>query len=293
MSLILTAEQTRNRLLSRICPLFSKGGPRDGMKSPPQVGSAVLFRYNQCSLLLTANHVRFDDDGRERDLLIRIPGETGDSTTFVNLKRSNSPWAVRLPEYQNADVICIPLPMKLADEVGKLCDFVEPSEIGSPDDEVSGCESRFLLAGFPASKNRSAVKDPQTQRARKAWGNTVFFAESNCRLPDEYVARGGQSSSAHFALEFGTKMQLFSGGPEQQAPDFHGVSGGGVWKLHFDPHTRLVECCSLVGIFIKRESIRGKIVLTFVRSEWASSPDAWWHDDAVETAHITSAKRKT
>jgi len=293
MSLILTVKQTRDRLKKRVCPLFTKGGPRDGLKSPPQVGSAVLLRYDNRSILLTANHVRFDDAGRERDLLIQTPGETDDSTTFVNLKRASRPWTIRLPEYANADVICIPLPVKLADAVGKLCDFVEPSEIGSPDDEVSGCESRFLLIGFPVSKNEPANKNPQTDRARKAWGNTVFFIETESRLPDEYLARDGQSLAAHFALQGDTKMRPFSGGPVQQTPDFHGVSGGGVWKLHVDPRTRLVERCSLVGIFIKREPLRGKIVLTFVRSAWANNPGAWWRDDVEQTARVTSAKGET
>ena len=283
--MILTVEQTLDRLLRRTCPLFAKGGPRDSLKSPPQVGSAVLFRFGQCSLLLTANHVRWDEEGCERELLIRSPGKAEDSTTFNSLKRPETPWRVKLPDYRDADIVCIPMSENLADSVGEMCEFVEPDDIGHPDDEIHGCGSRFLLIGFPNSSNKQAVIDPSTGRARKGWGNTAFFAEPQHRLPDDFVARDGQSSASHFALEGNTKMRPFVGGSICHAPKLNGMSGGGVWKLQIDPRTQLVERCALVGIFIKQDSWRGKIVLTSVCVEWAIDPKNWWHGDITDFAH--------
>jgi hypothetical protein len=134
------------------------------------------------------------------------------------------------------------------------------------------------LIGFPNSRNKGAVSDPVSGRPRKGWVNTAFKAELTKRLPLDFASRSSGDPNAHFVMEAGKKMRLFQGGPVRDAPDFHGMSGGGVWKLHVDPRTRFVERCALVGIFTRRENERGKIALVAVRVEWAQDYRLWWRD---------------
>lgn len=274
--LILSVPQTRERLVRRVCPLFSEPAPRDALKSPKLVGSAVLFRYNQCSVLLTAKHVC--DAGNGSSLMVRAPGATSDSTSFVRLPFSAKPWKVRATGFDEADVVCIPLHMKTADWVGQMCQYVEPYELGSVDEEEAELESRYLLFGFPHSKNKQATLDPRTGLARKAWGNTAFIGELRRRLPQKFATIGGRASHAHFALEASKKMSTFSGGV-RDAPDLRGMSGGGIWKVLVDPQTQMVEKCSLVGLLIEREIIGGKVVLRAVRTDWAGDYRKWYCEE--------------
>ena len=270
----LTVPQVRDKLVRRVCPLFVEGGARDGLKSPKQVGSAVLFQYGQCSVLLTAKHVCKEGNGVP--LRVLTAGDSIDSGIFDSLPYSQKPWNVRSSGFEDADVACIPLNIETAESVGLECEYVDPEEIGSVDDEMPGLESRFVLIGFPNSRNKQAVCDPRTGRARKSLNPTAFTGEFRKRLPARFAAPNGQSPTAHFALQATKKMAMFSGEPDRDAPDFHGMSGGGVWKLHIDPATQLVERCSLVGIFIEKVNKQGIIVLRAVRVEWAKDYTTWW-----------------
>lgn len=272
--MIPTLPQTRDKLLRRVCPLFAVGGARDALKTPKQVGSAVLFRYGECSLLLTAKHVC--EEGKGGPLMVVTPGDSIDARTFVTLPYSQKPWNVRCAGFEDADVACIPMEIDTAESVGRQCEYVEPDEIGSVDDEIPGLASRFVLIGFPNSRNQQAVCDPLTGRARKPWKVTAFTGELRARLPSKFATPNGQSPAAHFALQASKKMAMFSGEADRDGPDFHGISGGGVWKLHIDPTTQLVERCSLVGVFIEKVNQQGIIVLRAVRVEWAKDYTTWW-----------------
>ncbi len=274
--MILTLPQLRETLVSRVCPLFAEGGTRDGFKTPRHVGSAVLFRYNKCSLLLTAKHVCDERNGAH--LMVKIPGDSRESCAFINLSYSENPWTIRSREFENADVVCIPMQTDIADSLSQEHEFVYPDEIGNADEELTGFESLFILIGFPNSRNKQAVRDPTTGRARKGWGVTAFTAELRQRLPAEFARGKGKSISAHFALRAAKKMASFSGEPDRDAPEFRGMSGGGIWKVHIEPTTKLVERCSLVGVFIEKENQRGIVVLRAVRVEWARDYTTWWQE---------------
>jgi len=166
----------------------------------------------------------------------------------------------------------------IADWVGKEHEYVQPEEIGNADEELAGCESRFILIGFPNSRNKQAVRDPITGRARKAWGITAFTGELRQRLPGEFVRGDGKSISTHFALRAAKRMTGFSGEPDRDGPDFRGMSGGGIWKAHIDSTTKRVVSSSLVGVFIEKETQKGLVVLRAVRVEWAKDYTTWWRD---------------
>src|SRR4051812_43655015 len=109
MALVLTVRQTMDCLLRRVCPLFIYEGARSEVETPPHVGSAVYFRYNSFSGLITAKHVVEAAQGKL--LTMRTPNPHEAAATFTTLPYSINPIGVHHPLLQHEDICIIPLEM--------------------------------------------------------------------------------------------------------------------------------------------------------------------------------------
>lgn len=236
------------------------------------IGSAVLFGYGQFSGLLTARHVWEAAEGKR--LMLRTPNQKEGVARFTNLPAAVQPWSVNLSLFQNEDVVVIPLPRELASELEQDGTFIEPPDIGSPDDSAPGERDLFLIAGFPRSKNKGGTTDPKTSRAFQAWRNQALVILANRRLGEEYLS--GKSSRTHFALEaFKVMDPIYGNGGSIGTPSLRGMSGGGVWKLSRAPEHPSIVQVSLVGILIERRDLQGRIAVVFVRVDWAKDYHNW------------------
>lgn len=267
-----TVAQVVDQLKSRVCPIFRRAGPREGRETPPQLGTGILYGFGQCSLIITAGHVV---ESVGNGLVLRGPGPKETVAAFHHLHPTHPIWNVRGP-YEAADVACIPLGLELAQEISQLSEFTDPVEIGDVDDIAPDCDALYVLIGFPHSKNKSAVTDPKTGLARKPWGNTVFSAQFNTRLPSEFL--NGLSDSTHFVLQAAREYIESQTGEKRKAPEMAGMSGGGIWKLDVIKGTEFVKRCRLVGTFIEREAQGGVIVIRAVKLTWATDLKMWHPD---------------
>ena len=89
-------------------------------------------------------------------------------------------------------------------------------------DDVPVVHTLYGLAGYPETKNRSFL-------GRKFQLSTTAFV-----LVPSSVNRYGSlrlNPAAHFVGEFDRRKQVDSEKRRVTAPDPHGISGGGVWRL--------------------------------------------------------------
>ena len=86
--------------------------------------------------------------------MVRTPNPSDGAATFTTLPYSVTPWGVH--HLQNEDICLIPLETSMDVQLEEMAEFVEPHEIGSPDDEVHEHESSYSPLASPARKTKAA-----------------------------------------------------------------------------------------------------------------------------------------
>jgi len=117
---------------------------------------------------------------------------------------------------------CPPPP---AADLGAPCEFTGAGDIGDFEDY-----SKLTLYGFvgcPHTKNRDVMRSSGERMVKPYFYATREYAA----LPPE----GGKRSAVHIALQAPLRTVSGPGGRIVSAPDPHGISGCGVWKIKLDP----------------------------------------------------------
>jgi hypothetical protein len=152
----------------------------------------------------------------------------------------------------DVDVAAIALPAAAAEDLSRFYEFTGAGETGEFEEY-----SKFTLYGFvgcPHTKNRT------TKRASAERGVKPYFyvTREYAALP----AEDGKHSAVHVALHAPLRTINGPGGRIISAPDPHGISGCGVWKVKLDPLTGGASTPQLVGIGIEHHCRPGVFVAT-------------------------------
>jgi hypothetical protein len=242
------------RLGKRACPLYARVGGR----GHEVIGTAVPVRGPKYAALLTASHVIDDlDDGHVviagNRTFLRFPAIT------VRFSHSRPRPAI------DVDVAAIALPAVAAGDLSRYYEFTGASETGEFEDY-----SKFTLYGFvgcPHTKNL-APKRPSAERIVKPY---FYVTREYAALPPE----DGKRSAVHVALEAPLRRVNGPGGRIVSAPDPHGISGCGVWKVKLDPLTGRASTPQLVGIGIEHHGQPSIFVATRVGAGTVAIAELW------------------
>jgi hypothetical protein len=225
----------------RACPLYARVGGRGN----EVIGTAVPVRGPKYATLLTASHVIDEfEDGQ-----VVIAG----SRTFLRFPAITVRFSYIRPRPAiDVDVAAIALPAAAAEDLSRYYEFTGAGETGEFEDY-----SEFTLYGFvgcPHTKNRSPRR-PSAERMVKPY---FYVTREYAALPSE----NGKRSAVHVALQAPLGTVNGPGGRIVSAPDPHGISGCGVWKVKLDPLTGLASTPQLVGIGIEHHGRAGVFVAT-------------------------------
>jgi hypothetical protein len=255
----------------RACALYARVNGR----GYDVIGTAVPVRGQKYAALLTASHVIDElEDGNvviagSRSFL-RFPAIT------VRFSHSRQPPAV------DVDVAVIALPAAAASELDAYYDFTGAGETSDFDDY-----SKLTLYGFvgcPHTKNRSAPPRSAERMVKPYFYVTREYAA----LPGE----GGKRSAVHVALEAPLRTVNGPGGRIISAPDPHGISGCGVWKVKLDPETGNSSQPQLVGIGIEHHGRQGVFVATRMGAGAIAIAELWKHLDEGRSRTTTLELRE-
>lgn len=255
----------------RACPLYA----RLSRRGYDVIGTAVPVRGQHFAALLTASHVI---DELEDGHVVMAGSRSFLRFPVIAMKFSHS----RPPPAVDVDVAAIALPAAAAEELDGYYEFTGAGDTGDFDDY-----SKLTLYGFvgcPHAKNRDAARG-SAQRTVKPY---FYVAREYAALP----AEGGKRSAVHVALQAPLRTVSGPAGRIVSAPDPHGVSGCGVWKIKLDPATGLPSRPQLVGIGIEHHSQTGIFVATRMGAGAVVIAKLWMHLDDGGTHTSTLELRK-
>jgi len=224
----------------RACPLYR----RTGRRAYEVIGTGVPVRGQRYAALLTASHVLDElEDGHAviagSKSLLRFPA--------VTARFSHS----RPLPVVDVDVAAIALPAAALRELQQFYKFTTAAELG--EFEEYGKLTFYGFVGCPHTKNRD---EP---------GSTQGTVKPYFYVTREYGALPAKSSklpTVHKALLAPLRTASGPEGRIVSAPDPHGISGCGVWKIKLDPVTGVASPPLLAGIGIEYHPHEGVFVAT-------------------------------
>lgn len=105
-------------------------------------------------------------------------------------------------------------------------------------------------------------------------------------------AEDGKRPVVHVALQAPLRTVNGPAGRIGSAPDPHGISGCGVWKVKLDPQTGGSSPPQLVGIGIEHHGRQGVFVATRMGSGSIAIGELWKHLDEGRTRTTTLELRE-
>jgi hypothetical protein len=251
----------------RACPLLG----RDRRGRYEVIGTAVPLRGPKYAALLTASHVLDHlDDGNiviagSRSLL-RFPAKV--------VKFSHS----RPRPTVDVDIAAIALPAFAAAELDAFYEFTGAEELGDFDDYSK--LTLYGLVGCPYTKNRESSRSSGERTVQPYFYVTREYA----KLPEEGVKR----PAVHVALRAPLRKMSGAQGRIESAPDPHGISGSGVWKIKLDPNGPYSSRPQLVGVGIEHHARQGLFVATRVGAGSIAVTELWKkiEEGKLETASV-------
>jgi len=255
----------------RACPLYARVGGR----GYDVIGTAVPVRGQHYAALLTASHVIDElEDGQVvlagSRTFLRFPAIT------VRFSHSRPAPAV------DADVAAIALPATAAEELSEYYEFTGAGDAGEFEDY-----NELTLYGFvgcPHTKNREAKRHTAERMVKPYFYVTREYAA----LP----AENGKRTAVHVALQAPLRTVNGPGGRIVSAPDPHGISGCGVWKVKLAPHTGQSSVPELVGIGIEYQARSGVFVPTRMGAGSIAITQLWKQLDEGRSAATTLELRE-
>ena len=212
-----------------VCPIFSAN-----RKSEPElVGSGVLLRVSSRVFLLTAAHIL--DENERTNFYV-----SGKSELIELLGRSYygvSPGSGRRRD--KIDVGFVLLSDAVVGELYPRLEFLAVDNLNVNDIAIPG--NPYAFVGYPTTRNK-----PRLHHKIRLGGMMLTLAAAT---EDKYVQLG-LSSSTHLVACF--DRSRVAGQAGRTAPDPHGMSGGGVWRLERSPDFAAPQVfASLVALAIE------------------------------------------
>jgi hypothetical protein len=230
----------------RLCPLYTI----DETRRIWLAGSGVPFDTGTVCFILTAAHVFGERSGRPLRL-ITLGADTPRLLTGPRHGYGFSPGSSI-----DADVALIGLSADDVADLRRRYHFTVPVETATVRESA---ETRYLLAGYPATKNRVITAANLKFKATPTYifgGELVGVAQ---------LALTGKTADHHFAISVPkAHLRTFSG-DRLELPKPQGMSGGGVWALKGDPASGLWSTPQLVGIGIEHLKAQELFVATRVQ----------------------------
>jgi len=214
---------------TRACPFYR----RTERRGYEVIGTGVPVRGQNYAALLTASHVVDElDDGQ-----VLIAG----SHRLLRFQAVTAKFSHSRPlPVIDVDVAAIALPAAAVGELEQFYDFTTAGELGEFEDY-----HKLTLYGFvgcPHTKNRE--EPGSAQGTVKPY---FYVTREYGALP----AVGRKTPAVHKALLAPVRTVSGPEGRIVSAPDPHGISGCGVWKIKLDPITGVASSPLLAGIGIE------------------------------------------
>lgn len=246
MTLLAPLREICENIHRRVCPLYTI----DETKRIWLAGSGVPFDTGTVQFILTAAHVFGENSGRP----LRLITLGADAPRLLTGPRHGYGY---LPGSSiDADVALIGLSADDYVDLRRRYHFTVPAETANVRESAN---IRYLLAGYPATKNRVITSANLKFRATPTYifgGELVGVAQ---------FMLTGKAADYHFAISVPkTHVQTFAG-DRLQLPKPQGMSGGGVWALEVDPASRLWSTPQLVGLGIEHLKAQEVFVATRVQ----------------------------
>lgn len=227
-----------------VCPLYQQERGNGCL-----IGSGVPLRLGQAAFLVTASHVLRAFEDRYvytlgADDAVSLEGER---RVVTHRKRSTI----------DVDLALIVLRPHEADQLQRRFSFTYQNDLASAFGAAAAMELHILL-GYPCSKNK-----PTPQSRYETTANIAFYPSRTIASVETSVTTG-KHELVHFALAApGDQTQSLSGG-SARPPKAQGVSGGGVWKVGFDPAAQKFFMPQLVGIGIEHDAKIHRFICTHI-----------------------------
>lgn len=178
------------------------------------VGSSVLIRIATQSFLITAAHVM--DDAKEQPLFV------GGTDSLINPEAQF--YSTRKPlsgdrKDDKLDLSVVPLSEDIVNKLGHSCLFLGLDDIDAH--ERSEPTSGYIIIGYPGTKQP------------KQKGNQLDYIPmflGTIGVPFNEYDPCGINPNTNLLLRF-TKNRVHNKHRLETAPDPHGMSGGGVWRV--------------------------------------------------------------
>lgn len=193
--------RSNSQLAKFHCPLYSE---LEGKKE--LIGTSVLINFEGSPCLLTAAHVADIDD-----LFIPV-GNTVEKLSGVWLM---SPIVTQRKDDKD-DWAIMALTQKYVDGLAEYS-FLPSSEIFTA--EPNHISFMYSYIGFPHTKNKTLG----TVLKRRPYSNL------NHLIKESGYASYSLDATKHLGLVYDLKRTIDESGKKIQAPDPHGMSGGGAW----------------------------------------------------------------
>jgi len=238
---------------TRACPLYR----RVGRRGYEVVGTGVPVRGQKYAALLTASHVLDELEGGHALIagsqkLLRFPA--------IAARFSHS----RPAPVVDVDVAAIALPAAAVDDLEQFYEFTTAGELG--EFEEYNKLTFYGFVGCPHSKNRD--KPGAAQGAVKPY---FYITREYGALP----ADGQKRRPVHVALQAPLRTVSGPEGRIVSAPDPHGISGCGVWKIKLDPVTAAASSPVLAGIGIEYHAHERVFIATSSGTAAAIVTELW------------------
>ena len=207
------------------------------------VGTGLLLGVGAHRFLITAAHVLDANEAGETDycdLATYGQGET------VVLNGESFRTAVPKGKTRFADRLDIGF-LRLDDASAKQIGedrFLSPANCDL--DDTGRKHGLYGALGYPACLNHDVEPDCATPTIPSPFVYTTVLH------PAEAYRKYGASQNTHLLLNVSQRKTRAAGGRKVKLPDFHGMSGGGLWRLIQAPAKSLaVGAPSLLGVVIE------------------------------------------
>jgi hypothetical protein len=255
-------------LLSHGMPIYA--GTDRG--NPEMIGSSVLGKLNGIFFLITAAHVVDTYINCHPSILAPDQGR------FLRIAKLKSKFSCS----NDIDLFVAELEGEHLEETLKWRKFIDLNPlIQNPFHYDIAAGSSIGFVGYPSSKN--SLRDPPPPGIQTIPQFNGYLI--TCKHAAPYsLGYFGRDPRNFIVADFSRRKYQTVAGARVQAPDPHGLSGGGVWLLCGDDDTEMtVSHYHLVGIGIEsvknRASNRSSLVAT--RLEHVFSALKWHWPNAV------------
>ncbi|MEK6676790.1 MAG: hypothetical protein AABZ47_14195 [Planctomycetota bacterium] len=175
--------------------------------------TGVLYQIGGESFILTASH---DLQGIVKSKIPHFVLVNKDGVLPIPL---TAPAGVHGTEVDGRDIACISLPDNLAIEIAKHKRFISHDEVRIHDEQPG----RYVIVGFPAKWSVQKLGDDYLYSHPLVYLCTPFAGQ-----PDSDSA---YRREVHILLSIEQDAHELTSKEVENLPDFHGISGCGVWRI--------------------------------------------------------------